>query len=76
MSCPLVFGTPDVPISGIGVSDWFHRRTHDGAVIGKRSTIRARHVKSGGIEDAGEGGPQRRARHSAANTLNGGPTTS
>jgi hypothetical protein len=28
---------PDVPISGIRLSDWFHRRAHDGAVNGRRS---------------------------------------
>jgi hypothetical protein len=25
---------PDVPISGIRLSDWFHRMAHDGAVNG------------------------------------------
>src|SRR5262249_6901743 len=27
----------DVPISGIQLSDWLHRKTHDGAVSGRRS---------------------------------------
>jgi hypothetical protein len=28
---------PDVPISGTRLSDWLHRKTHDGAARGKRS---------------------------------------
>jgi hypothetical protein len=28
---------PDVPISGIRLSDWFHREAHSGAVRGRRS---------------------------------------
>ena len=32
---------PDVPISGIRLSDWFHRRAHDGAVNGRRSRRRS-----------------------------------
>ena len=28
---------PDVPISGIRLSDWFHRMAHDGALNGRRS---------------------------------------
>jgi hypothetical protein len=31
---------PDVPISGIRLSDWFHREAHGGAVRGKRSRRR------------------------------------
>ena len=32
---------PDVPISGIRLSDWFHRRAHDGAVNRRRSRRRS-----------------------------------
>ena len=28
---------PDVPISGIRLSDWLHRTAHNGAVRGRRS---------------------------------------
>jgi hypothetical protein len=28
---------PDVPISGIRLSDWVHRMAHDGAASGRRS---------------------------------------
>jgi len=28
---------PDVPISGIRLSDWFHRKAHDAGASGKRS---------------------------------------
>jgi hypothetical protein len=28
---------PDVPISGIRLSDWLHRAAHDGTVSGRRS---------------------------------------
>jgi hypothetical protein len=31
---------PDVPISGIRLSDWFHRMAHDGAPNGRRSRRR------------------------------------
>jgi hypothetical protein len=32
---------PDVPISGIRLSDWLHRKAHDGAVSGRRSRRRS-----------------------------------
>ena len=32
---------PDVPISGIRLSDWFHPMAHDGAVSGRRSRRRS-----------------------------------
>jgi hypothetical protein len=34
-SSPLI--EPDVPISGIRLSDWFHRKAHDAGASGKRS---------------------------------------
>jgi hypothetical protein len=34
-SSPLI--EPDVPISGIRLSDWFHRKAHGAAESGKRS---------------------------------------
>ncbi len=32
---------PDVPVSGIRLSDWFHRMAHDGSVSGRRSRRRS-----------------------------------
>jgi hypothetical protein len=32
---------PDVPVSGIRLSDWLHREAHDGAVSGRRSRRRS-----------------------------------
>ena len=38
---PSPFIEPDVPISGIRLSDWFHPMAHDGAVSGRRSRRRS-----------------------------------